>query len=511
MKRKILFIVIFVLAFSSMSFADRFEHIQNENKFYMYAEDGGSSGTMGWSDYEVWSYDIPAGTYNFNEIGLYSSAVDEDRELVFKVDGNIIWSDEFRYSWGLGDYDYLDYYNINETVTVGDGSNETVRVEFYLGKDDSWASSIVGGSQKIELYYDTFEPAIPENNKPTVYITSPSNTDYNKNNKPSIRYSVYDTDGDSLDTKVFLDGRIIDYGYNLSSGSSRTVEIPTSNWDDLPPNVLRTIKVEVEDDTGYDNTLSDYDTTYIKKIDSPPTVTEGVNGSSFSSLSPPDFSALVTDNENDNLSVELKYYGTTIDTKNAVSGETVLLNDPNWLNRSFESNLAYSIDVSDNNSTTSSNNIIIQKNNTQFNFSLYEPTLNKKTIPEYTKFSWDISDIDNDNIHMKISSPNVDYNNGILYDGNIGTNGVYINEKELFKFLDIGENTLNIKLDDGFNQETYQTKIDVQKLINLDINSNPTFYIPVFENIKSDVYRKKLQQKLDKKENIYMLELKGSD
>jgi len=359
---------------------------------------------------------------------------------------------------------------------------------------------------RVKLHYNSFKPNIPENNAPRVYITAPSDTDYDKNSKPSIRYTVFDSDGDSINAKTYLDGKLISYEGNLKNNYSRTITIPDSNWKNLPANILSVIKVEIDDVTGYENSKSDSDTHLIRKVDQPPTISYiGEDGMIKTTLNEPSFKVLVNDPENETLIVNMIHQGNIIDSVNAVSGETVLFNDPDWINRPFDSNIFYQFSVQDANNTVTSNSIHTIKENSNFNFELHEPTINQNIISEYLKLTWLIEDVDNDNFNLKIYSPDLDYDNGVLFDGNIGTD--YISSKELFKYLKSGENILNIDISDGFHIQTFSTKINVQDLIDLNIDDNPTFYLPIFYNDKSNVYRNKLENELESDNNIFMLEL----
>lgn len=348
------------------------------------------------------------------------------------------------------------------------------------------------------------------NTQPLVSISTPTNNQaYSKYQTPQFSYNVYDVDNDVLTGSLYYNNNeawtLVRQDPNLSNGSNVSFLLDTVFWNSLPVNTNLNFKVTVDDGTDSENSMSEQLIT-IKKTNNNPTIVFNApaNNSSFATNNIPTFKAIASDIDGDALTVNLQHYNgsswVNVASKvNVGNGETVSLKPSvaTWKSYAFNQNLTFRFSVSDTIGTAYTSNVNVIKTNTSPNVAILKPVNNERMFSGYLPFSWTISDIDNDNVHLKIwtDTPNV-VNGGVLFNQSLGS-GPYI-DNQLFKvFLPTGTHNIYFQFSGGYHVVNQTRQIEIEEMVSLNIDNNPTFYIPVFEQEKSDVYYKKVDNMLD--------------
>ncbi|MBU5676832.1 hypothetical protein KQI88_10415 [Alkaliphilus sp. MSJ-5] len=460
--------------------------------------------------------DAPYGKYKITsvEISMDSAMPLHDRYL--KTDWGTFQLRDAKREWNGWERDYSDSVRLNKIVELKDRHDA---ITFRLDSDESKTTGVTSFGTYVDatIYFELIEEYKP-NTEPVVSIIQPSNgQSFLKYQKPTIRYNAYDIDGDRMTgtTSVYSNGRwqTIDTRAGIRNGDTVTVDMTDSVWKSLQSNTDLIFEVDL-----YDGELSDTKRISIKKLNNLPsvTITEPTQSLTLRTDQPPTVKARVSDADGDVLSATLQYLdGSTwrdaVTNTNLASGETTSLKmiDSVWKSLSFNKEYQLRVKVNDGDSDGYSSNVArVTKINTAPNVAILKPVQNEKMFWGYLPFTWQINDIDNDNINLKIwtDTPNI-VNNGVLYHGSIGKSP-YTNNYLSRAYLPLGKHKIYFEFKDGYHTIERNVTIDIEDIANIHINDNDTFYIPIFNMEKSDIYYRRINNALDAKKYIFnVLEL----
>ncbi|QUH20396.1 hypothetical protein [Alkaliphilus sp. B6464] len=403
---------------------------------------------------------------------------------------------------------------LNKIVDFVDRRDEAYfSLRAYGSSNNPFGDSVYG-----TVHYEYLGPAEEPNTPPVVSIIQPSNgQSFLKYQKPTLKYNSYDIDGNTMTgtTSVYFNGgsQTIDVTTGIRNAQTTTVDISDSVWKSLPSNTDLNFRVMLND--GKDIDLQSIS---IQKLNNLPsvTITDPTQALTLRTDQPPTIKARVSDSDGDVLSATLQYLdGSTwrdaVTNSNLASGQTTSLLIPNsvWQSLSFNREYQFRVKVNDGDSDSYSDNVArATKTNTAPNVAILKPVQNEKMFWGYLPFSWQISDIDNDNISLKIwtDTPNI-VNNGVLYSGSIGKMP-YTNNYLSRAYLPLGKHNIFFEFKDGFHTVERSVPINIEDIANIHINDNDTFYIPIFNMEKSDIYYRRINNALDAKKYIFnVLEL----
>ena len=422
---------------------------------------------------------------------------------------------DLRASKGFEESNYSDTVFVNKTATLAD-SWDSLSFELKSYRNRT-SVACYGYWVEMRVNFELVQE-IKKNTPPVVSIIQPSNgQSFEKYQKPTIKYNVYDVDGDTMTgiTSVYANGRsqTINTKTGIRNGNTVTVDMSDSVWKSLPSNVNLIFSVDLSD--GQEIATRSIT---IMKLNNPPSVliTEPTKSLSLRTDQPPTVKARVSDSDTgDVLNATLQYLSSgtwknAVTNSNLASGEitSLVMSKSTWETVSFNTPFQLRVKVNDGDSDSYSGTVQVTRINTAPNIAILKPVENEKMFWGYLPFTWQINDIDNDNISLKIwtDTPNI-VDRGILYNGSIGKNP-YTNNYLSRAYLPLGKHNIFFEFRDGYHTIEKKVTIEIEDIANIHINDNDTFYIPIFSKEKSDIYYRRINNELDAKKYIFnILEL----